>query len=115
MQQGLAFEDERYVSDRGEVSFLIRAGNEPTEDGWQFRFRVIDGVLAANGVEDREDGEDIPFAVPGDPVFFSYTVGPTDVPWDRIDERAFVLVPAQASDVVGRVDPQEGDVEVAWD
>lgn len=115
VQQGLAFEDERYVSDRGEVSFLIRAGNEPTEDGWQFRFRVIDGVLAANGVEDREDGEDIPFAVPGDPVFFSYTVGPTDVPWDRIDERAFVLVPAQASDVVGRVDPQEGDVEVAWD
>src|SRR5690606_19563553 len=41
VQQGLAFEDERYVSDRGEVSFLIRAGNEPTEDGWQFRFRVI--------------------------------------------------------------------------
>lgn len=115
VQEALAFEDERYVSDRGEISFLIRAGNEPTEDGWQFRFRVVDGVLSANGVEEGPDGEDIPFAVPGDPVFFSYTVGPTDVPWDEVDRRAFVLVPAQASDVVGRVDPQEGEVEVAWD
>lgn len=111
VQERLAFEDERYVSDRGEISFLIRAGSRPTEDGWEFRFRVLDGVLTADGVEDTEAGEDIPFAVPGDPVFFSFLAGPEGA--ER--ERGYVLVPAQSSDVVGRVDPQEGRVEVAWD
>lgn len=114
-QERLAFEDERYLSDNGEVSFVIRAGSAPSQDGWLFTFSVLDGVLEANGDNDRDGQREIPMDVPGDPVFFHYTVGPARAGWQRVDRRAFVLVPAQSADLVGRVDPQEGDIEVRWD
>lgn len=114
-QENLAFEDERYLSDNGEVSFVIRAGSVPSQEGWEMSFTVIDGVLAANGDNDNDGRRDVPMDVPGDPAFFYYEVGPVEGAWALVDLRAFVLVPAQAADVVGRVDPQEGDVEIRWD
>lgn len=114
-QEALAYEDERYLSDRGEISFVLRAGSQPTEDGWEMTFTVEDGVLEADGDTDGDGSRETELDMPGDPVFFHYTVGPGGVAWDDIDDRAFVLVPAQAADVVGRIDPQEGDVEVRWD
>jgi hypothetical protein len=114
LQQAFARENERYISDDGAVSFLIRSGSEPTGDGWSIDFRVDDGVLAANGDNDRDGNNDVRFDFPGDPLFFSYRVGPTNNGWDPIDERPFVLVTAASSDVVSRVEPSTGELEVNW-
>ena len=64
--------------------------------------------------------------VPGDPLFVDFLAGPRWVP--SLDEttgvstmkdgrtwRSYLLVPAQASDNVARVDPRDGSIERRWD
>jgi hypothetical protein len=117
VQKELAYEDQRYVSDGGEFSLLIRSGTVPTEDGWRFNFRVVDGALAANGDNNHNgafDEGDVTFDVPTDPVYFHYRVGPSATGWLTVDDRPFVLDAAQGSDLVGRVEPSTGDIEVDW-
>lgn len=114
VQVGLAREDQRYVTDDGAVSFLVRSGHEATEDGARISFRVLDGILYADGDNDDDDRRDVEFDLPSDPVFFSYRVGPVDGGWTAVDERPFVLVAGRASDTVGRIEPQTGDVEIGW-
>jgi hypothetical protein len=109
-----AREDERYLSDDGSVSFVLRAGGTPSQDGWTIAFEVMEGILSVDGDNDGDQSREVPFDMPGDPVFFHYTVGPRDNGWIEVDDRAFVLVPAAASNTVGRVNPQEGTVEVNW-
>jgi len=117
VQERIAYEDERYVSDDGAFSFVIRSGASPSEDGWRLEFRVLAGVLQVDG-DNNHDGvvnsDEPDIDLPGDPVFFWYRVGPTDGGWDAVDERPFVLVAAEGSDVVGRAEPQTGDFEVQW-
>ena len=115
-QQNIVYEDQRYLSDDGSISLVIRAGTSPSEDGWTMQFNVRDGVLTANGDnEPRDNDRDVPFDYPGDPVFFHYRVGPYDNGWRPIDDRPFVLVPAEGGNLVGRVKPQNADVEISWD
>lgn len=113
-QVALAYEDRRYLSDTGAISFVIRSGATATREGWQFRFTVIDGVNYAAGDNDGDGLNEVPLELPGDPVYFHYRVGPSEGGYRLIDERPFVLVPAEASDTVGRVMPQEGRYEVGW-
>ncbi|MFT4623095.1 MAG: hypothetical protein ACI8PZ_001751 [Myxococcota bacterium] len=114
-QVNVAYEDERYVSDNGAISFVIRSGGTPSEDGWLIEFSVVDGAMAANGDDDGDGLREIRLSNMGDPVPYQYRVGPRDGGWAKIDERALVLVTAQGSNSVGRVDPQEGDVDARWD
>ena len=115
IQETLAYEDERYVSDDGEVSFLIQSGGTPTQDGWTMTFRVIDGLTAARGDNDGDaTTREVAIDNPGDPVYFHYRVGPDDQGWRPVDDRPFVLVTGQGSDLVGRVMPQEGLVDASW-
>jgi hypothetical protein len=114
-QQRLAYEDHRYLSDAGEVSFVVRAGMNPSEDGWMMQFRVFDGVLAAKGDNNNDNQRDVRMEVPGDPVYFHYQVGPDGDGWKKVDDRPFVLVLGQGSDIAGRVDPQTAAIEVSWE
>ena len=108
------------VEGDGEIPFLelcrhLATGSPELADIPQLRWRDGDTL--------RETFLD----VPGDPVFFHYRVGFErfgDLPqeewfkyppaWMEVDERAFVLVPAQAANEVGRDDPQEAVIEVNW-
>ena len=113
VQTTLAREDVRYMSDEGAVSFVIASGSAPSEDGSIISFGVSEGVLTADGDNDNDGKPDVNFDTPNDPVFFSYRVGPTDGGWDPVDERPFVLITGQSSDLIGRVEPQTGEIEIA--
>lgn len=125
-QASLAIEDQRFVSDRGEISLTIRAGAVPSQDGWTFDFSTVRGALSANGDFDGDGIRETTLGVPGDPLFVDFLAGPRWVP--SLDEatgvstmkdgrtwRSYVLVPAQASDNVARVDPRDGSIERRWD
>jgi hypothetical protein len=116
VQGALAIEDQRYVSDDGSVSFVVRAGAAPSAQGWQITFVVDDGIATATGDENGDQLQEWLLANPADPIFFHYTVGPTpdDLGWKTYDDRGFVLVLGTGSDRVGRVDPQEADIDIAW-
>ena len=115
VQPELAVEDRRYTSLDGSVSFLIRSGSSPSEDGWTVQFQVDDGWMSVDGDQNDDGLVDVRFRNPGDPVYFHYRVGSRDAGWVPVDDRPFVLVPGQASNQVGRADPQEGDLDLTWE
>ncbi len=114
LQQELAYEDERYTSDLGEVSFLLRAGLTPSIDGMLISFAIDPGTARANGDNDGDGTRETAFSVPGDPVTFSYEVGPRDGKYYVVEERPYVLGLGQASDTVLRIDPQSGRYDAQW-
>lgn len=122
VQERRVIEDERYVSDDGSVSFMLRSGPTPSVDGWRFDFNVLSGVAAATGDANLDGNIDVNVAVSGDPTFFFYRVGkPGPVVDPSIegnqDIRPFVLVTGGATNRVGRVDPADDRspvVEVGW-
>ncbi|MBT3217909.1 MAG: hypothetical protein HN348_02350 [Proteobacteria bacterium] len=114
-QENLAHEDQRYVSDAGAINFVVRAGIMPSEDSWVIQFRMLEGILSADGDNDGDQIRDVALDVPGDPVYFHYRVGPTEGNWKLVDHRPFVLVLGQASNNVARIKPQTGIAEVQWD
>jgi hypothetical protein len=108
-------EDRRYTSQDGAVSFVIRSGSSPSEDGWNIQFQVDAGWMSVDGDQNDDGLVDVRFRNPGDPVYFHYRVGSRDGGWIPVDDRPFVLVPGQASNQVGRADPQEGDLDLTWE
>ena len=117
-QENIAVEDQRYVSDDGAVSFVIRAGGTTSRDGWVFQFSTFAGVLTANGDANRDgqivSPEEQGLTLPTEPKFFHYRVGPDTGAWQTLDERPLILVASQGSDVAARIEPQSGDIEVVW-
>lgn len=108
-QFGVAREDERYVSDLGEVSFTVRAGLDATPDGATISFTVLEGIVSVIGDNDGDGLREINFDNPADPVFFHYLAGDGGG-----TDRAMVLSLHQGGDTVARVDPQDGFVESTW-
>lgn len=107
MQQSVAYEDARYVSDEAEIHFAMRAGALPSQDGWSMTFNILDGVLDAEG-DNNEDGvRELAMDLPGRPAVF----------WRLVDgrERPFVVAAAEASDVVVKVDSVTGIVDSLWE
>jgi hypothetical protein len=113
-QTRVAYEDTRYLSDRGSVSFVVRSGRVPTEDGWRIRFGVDRGVFEANGDNQDSTGADVSFSLPGRPVAVRLTDIAPGGGYNAVQEAPFVLVPAAGSDLVGRVDLRTGVVDTAW-
>ena len=119
VQETLAYEDQRYVSDRGEISFLILAGAEPSREGLAFSFAIDDGVVKSCG-DMNGDGDvlsadaEVSFAMPGDPIPVSFRVGPTEGGWRTVDIRSYAIVPLEGADAVSRVDPSTGLVDALW-
>ncbi|MBA2319605.1 MAG: hypothetical protein H0V89_00505 [Deltaproteobacteria bacterium] len=114
-EQPAAIEDQRYITEDGAVSFVVRAGAIPSAQGYTITFDVLDGIATAVGDNDADGLPEWLLANPADPLFFSYEVGPTIGSWKKRDVRAFALVLGQAADRVGRVDPQEADVDLPWE
>ncbi|MEQ1564778.1 MAG: hypothetical protein ABMA64_03985 [Myxococcota bacterium] len=121
-QVELAYEDQRYLSDEGQVSFLIGSRATPSKDGWEITFTVEDGVAAATGDTNGDGVTDLSLGVAADPVYFEYRAGLAGPigshegsGWYPVDVRPFVLLPGASTDTVGRIDPQEAQVEVGWD
>ena len=75
---------------------------------------MLEGILGAEGDNDRDGTREVPMDMPTDPVYFSFPVGPTGGGWDPVDIRPFLLVGSQSGDRVGRVEPSTGDIEVDW-
>lgn len=102
LQQALAYEDERYSTDDGGLSFLILAGTAPTTDGDLFLFTIDDGVLESSSVPVQSGEYEIPFDLPGPPLVFTMENGPTGGGWDKDRTKVHGLVPITNSDIVVR-------------
>jgi hypothetical protein len=107
-QSTIAYEDQRYLTDEAEISFVLRAGRVPSEDGWGIRFDIEDGVLTADGNNDDGDGiRDFTFDMPSDPAVFHHER-------DGV-LRPFIAVAAESADIVLMIDPADGFIDGVWD
>lgn len=122
-QATLAREDERYVSARGEVSFVVRSGSTPSRDGWTIRFAVDSGVASATSSSSDVVLRQVTVGVGADPVTAVWRAGlPGPIGdheagegWYPVDLRTTVLVPAASTNEVARIDPQTSTVDVGWE
>lgn len=121
-QSRLAYEDRRYTTDRGELSFVIRSGTSPSIDGWVIDFGITDGVLRIDsddgGVEDfdffRRRLREVRFALPGPPAGVSIIDAP-DIPgWQSATPTAYTIVPIEGSNAVAKVRPESAEAERLW-
>ena len=115
VQENLVIEDQRYVSDNGEISFTIASGPQPSSDGDNFIFYTDEGILRIDQVMRPGSGATDPLELPAEPTIFQYLAGPTGGGWDQKDERTFVMLPVTNSDVVLRVRLKAWAVEVIWE
>ncbi len=104
-----AAEDERYLSDGGEISFVVRAGAQPSQDGMVITLRVDEGAVSVVGDNDLDGIREVNLDTPSRPYAFSYIAGEGEG-----TERAMVLILGSSGDIVGRIDPQDGVVEASW-
>jgi hypothetical protein len=112
-QDGLVYEDTRYTTDEGGLSWLLLAGTRPSTDGDTFFFQVEDGVLEMT--EMIVSAQSImTFNLPGPPVAFTIDMGPTGGAWNEDRTKAMVLLPLTNNDVVMRIRPQGWTPEVSW-
>ncbi len=119
LQEALAVEDVRYVSDDGSISFLLQGGATAAVDGWTVRFSIDDGVLRVLGDRTGDgqilpDDAEIAFALPGDPVGVGVRSGDPGDGWRAEDARIHVLVPLTGQDAVARVDLATGLTSALW-
>jgi hypothetical protein len=89
VQLGLAREDLRYVSDDGEISFVIASGARASSDGDWITFSVNDGFSPVGVLE-----------LPGDPVIFTDIYDAREGAWWEHREREIALVANAGNDVV---------------
>jgi len=89
VQQNRAIEDTRYVSDDGEVSFVIASGAQASTDGDYFQFWVNDGVSPISVTE-----------LPADPVIYTDVYGARSGSWWQHNEREIAVVANPGDDVV---------------
>lgn len=107
VQQRLAYEDQRYLSDDAEISFVMRSGFQPSADGWTVTFQVAPGALTTDGSNGSTTTRLIKMFLPGDPVVAPVLEAGVWIP--------YVLVSATGTDVVLRADPRDGFVDRYWD
>lgn len=117
-QVGRAYEDERYVSDGGEISFLIRAGTLPSSSGDQFGFSVLAGFVEINGDRNNSgiaDLGDVTIEALARPIPYTYLAGPEDGGWVAVNRKVGVVVPNTNGDNVLRVDLNAAQIDTVWD
>jgi len=113
IQENRAFEDLRYVSDDGGISFVIMAGSFPSSNGDQFTFTTEDGVLRLTSVL-RPDGNSELLEIPAPPHIFQYDSGTTGGGWNEVARHSYALVPSRNSNLVVRVRLDSWGVEAIW-
>jgi len=115
IQASRAVEDQRYVSDNGEISFTMMAGSQATSDGDSFVFFTDEGILRITGALRPGSVDASPLELPASPLIFQYDAGPTGGGWDPLDRRTYVLLPVTNSDIVMRIRIKSWVTEVIWD
>ncbi|MEC8423721.1 MAG: hypothetical protein VX000_08080, partial [Myxococcota bacterium] len=105
LQADRAWPDERYVTDQGELSFIILAATSPATDGDTFSFTMEEGTLRLDEVLGG-NGSAAPLELPARPLAFTMEAGPTGGGWNADRRQVHLLVPVTNSDVVLRVRPQ---------
>jgi hypothetical protein len=112
-QDGLVFEDTRYTTDEGSLSWLVLAGTSPSTDGDTFFFQIEDGVLEMT--EQIISTQSVmTFNLPAPPLAFAMDMGPSGGGWDDDRTKAFILLPLTNNDVVLRIRPQGWYTEATW-
>jgi hypothetical protein len=96
VQEGRAFEGDRYITDGGELSFLIQPGALPTTQGDFWRFIVNDGVTPILLGE-----------LPGDPVVYTELYDDRSGRWWALRQREIAAVPNSGNDMVFWIDVQD--------
>lgn len=114
IQESRAYEDQRYISDEGALSFTILAGTVPSLDGDRYSFSTDDGVLQLTSV-DLSNGIQRALEAPAPPVLFTYRSGQQGGGWDVLQEYPYALVPVLNNNLVLRVRLDTWVVEIAWE
>ena len=119
-----AYEDIRYTSDRGQISFVLRSGTRPSIDGWTIDFAVTDGALriaSDQGTEIapfdfiRRQLTEVRFSLPGDPHPLAFVdVDPPDAGWGAVVPTSYALVPIEGSNAVARILPDDARADAFW-
>ena len=115
IQENRAWEDQRYVSDNGQISFLILAGAAPTTDGDTFSMQVDDGILRIKQVLRPGGLSSDALELPDAPLVFDMQAGPTGGGWDEDRTQVHILLPVTNSDFVMRVRADAWETQVIWD
>ena len=98
VQSQMAREDERFVTDMGTISFLIRSGSAPSSAGDRFQWRTVSGVAGVTGIDRDGNGElDLALRHPGRPVPFEADLSVGDTHWS--DPTAAMLWPITRGDI----------------
>jgi hypothetical protein len=110
-QEAVAQEDERYVSDTGAVSFLIRSGTLPSTDGDQFEFETVEGLVVADGDVTGDGVRDIALELPGRPVAYELPDADAELGWEAQLLKQQVAWPITNSDTLIKVDLSNGALD----
>ncbi len=107
VQETLAMEETRYVSDDGLVSFLLHGSTIPSEDGWEIRFSVRSHRLDNSARRNDEAGlGDAQINQPGRPAIFH-------ADWSG-ERQTKLIVPSEANDFLSVLDATNGWIEFQW-
>jgi hypothetical protein len=112
-QEKRASMDERYLSDKGELSFTIVSGTRPPTDGDSFYFATSSNVLEIEQLLNTSGGIEA-VTLPAAPLAFDYDAGPSDGGWNEYRGRSFALIPITNSDIVVRLRLETWSVEAVW-
>jgi hypothetical protein len=114
-QANRAWDDERYVSDTGAISFLIASGTLPPSNGDTYTF-ATDGNLLAIASTDvgRDTKVEATWEFPGRPATYVIEGGPTGGGWDDVAPHQYALLPVTNTDITARVSLDEGWSDVFW-
>ncbi|MFK7929320.1 MAG: hypothetical protein AB8H79_14090 [Myxococcota bacterium] len=120
VQQNLAYEDRRYVTDGGEIGFLIRSGVSPARDGWNLTFSIEDGVLGLTGDQDGDvlvdpNASEVGFSLPGTPLPVELYLTSDDAGWRNTTGTPAIIIPLEGANAVARGRPDLGLVDALWE
>jgi hypothetical protein len=106
IQDARAWNDQRYLSDDGALSFLVASGTAPASDGDAFGFTMQEGTLRLDEVLRGGASSAEPVELPAAPLAFALEAGPQGGGWNADRRQVHVLQPVTNSDIVLRIRPQ---------
>ena len=115
-QEGVAWEDVRYVSDNGAISFTILSGDRPSTHGDRFKWHTVAGLAVTGGDVDQDGYTDLNLEYPAAPVAYSWMEpADSDEGFEVGSPRAGLMWPIVNADAVLLVDAGNAKAAVLID